>query len=66
MTSNEVEALYLQSSQSEADESVGIVFLPEENVRQQNLEPSVWHSLTDAACGAIELYSQCYSSAPNK
>ena len=66
LTSKEVENLYLKGCQAEADESVGIVFLPEKKVRGLDLDQSIWHSLTDAACGAIELYNQCYSSCPNQ
>ena len=65
LTSKEVEVLYSQNSQSEADESVGIVCFPEEDIREQRLEPSVWKSLTDASCGAIELYGRYYSKCPN-
>ena len=59
-----MEALYSKGSQSEADESLGIIFLSEESVRNKDLEPSVWLSLTDACCGAIELYSRCYTNYP--
>ncbi|XP_046642173.1 uridine diphosphate glucose pyrophosphatase NUDT22-like isoform X2 [Daphnia pulicaria] len=65
LTSKEVENLYLKSCQAEADESLGIVFLPEEKVRGLDLDQSIWHCLTDAACGAIKLYSQCYSICPS-
>lgn len=60
LTSKQVEERYSLNTQPEADESLGIVFLPEEEVRAKKLEPSIWHTLTDAACGAIELYHQCH------
>ncbi|KAK4003540.1 uridine diphosphate glucose pyrophosphatase NUDT22 [Daphnia magna] len=66
LTSEEVEELYSKNCQAEADESIGIVFILEEKIRTQVLEQHVWNNLTDAACGAIELYSRCYSVSPNK
>ena len=61
LKSEEIETLYSHSTQLEADESVGIIFIPEEHVKNRKLEQHVWDNLTDAACGAIELYNQCHA-----
>lgn len=50
-------------TQTEADESDGIIFISEEHIRSQKLEEDTWRNLTDATCGAIELYNRCYGSS---
>jgi len=65
LNSDEVETLYSVRSQVEADESEGIIFIPEEHVRRKKLEEDTWKNLTDATCGAIELYNRCYDNSSN-
>ena len=63
LNSQEVEALYMLGTQTEADESDGIISISEEHIRSQKLEEDTWRNLTDATCGAIELYNRCYGSS---
>ena len=59
LSSEEVEGYYRQHTQPEADESVAIVFVAQEELLGGNGPEEIWSNLTDSACGAIELFHQC-------
>lgn len=59
LTSEEVAHFYGQGTQSEADETTGILFFAKEDLRSLNLQVNILSSLTDMACGMVELYNRC-------